>query len=38
MRALRARFVLPVIILCVFATQSAAQQLSYPVLFATTQA
>ena len=28
MRALRARFVLPVIILCVFATQSAAQQLS----------
>ena len=28
MRALRARFVLPVIILCVFATQSAAQELS----------
>ena len=28
MRALRARFFLPVIILCVFATPSAAQQLS----------
>ena len=39
MRALlRAGFVLPVIILCAFVTESAAQQLSLSVPFATTQA